>query len=268
MKNFIKHDIHLHTYLSKCCHHEDQTPANIIKIAKELGLEMIGFADHVWTNPDLKPNGFYQGQHENQIIDLRRDLGSLDTDLRILVGCEADTIAPGKFSITAEFAEKLDYVLLACNHLHIHDLIAQPESDKPCDIAAHLLTMFRSGVQCGWATSIVHAFMPLGFPDSFEKVIEEISDEEFLDAFGIAAENDVAIEITLGYLCGKYKDDPDSELSWSLDTPGRILSMAKKAGCRFTFGSDAHNLAYMRFLPKLSLLIDAAGIEKEDVLNI
>jgi histidinol phosphatase-like PHP family hydrolase len=264
----INYDIHLHTYLSKCCYHEDQTPANIIKVAKGLGLEMIGFSDHLWTNPDLKPNGFYQGQHENQIIDIRKNLESLDSDLRILVGCEADTIAPGKFSITAEFAEKLDYVLLSCNHLHIHDLIAQPASDKPCDVADHLLTMFRSGVQCGWATSIVHAFMPLGLLNSFDQVIEEISDEEFLDAFGIAAENNVAIEITLGYLCGKYKDNSDSEFNWNLDSPGRILSMAKKAGCKFTFGSDAHNLNYMKFLPKLSLLIDVAGIEEEDILKI
>lgn len=267
MKNSIlKHDIHLHTYLSKCCQYDDMNPANIVKIAEALGLETIGFSDHVWTNHDLKPNGFYQGMHENQITDLRKDLEKVETDLRILVGCEADTIAPGKFSITEKFAEQLDYVLLACNHIHIKDLVAQPASDNPRDIATHLLTMFRSGVQSGLATSIVHSFTAA--PAIFEKVVDRISDEEFLEAFGLAAENQVAIEITLSYLCGKYKDNPNSEFSWSLDTPGRILRMAKKAGCKFTFGSDAHNLNYFRLLPNLSLLIDVAGIEQADILPL
>lgn len=267
MKNsIIKHDIHLHTYLSKCCQHKDQTPANIVRIAEELGLETIGFADHVWTNHDLKPNGFYQGMHENQIVELRRDLEGINTDLKILVGCEADTIAPGKFSITAKFSEELDFVLLACNHLHIKDLVAQPTSNRPRDIAAHMLTMFRSGVESGLATSIVHSFTAA--PEIFAATTDAISDQEFLDAFGMAAENNVAIEITLSYLCGKYKDNSEDENNWSLDTPGRILAMAKKSGCKFTLGSDAHSLAYMRFLPKLSLLIDAAGIEKEDILTL
>lgn len=266
MKNLINYDIHLHTYLSKCCQQKDMTPTNIVKNAEGMGLEMIGFSDHIWTNHDLKPNGFYQGMHENQITNLKKDLKEVDTDLRILVGCEADTIAPGKFSITAKTAEDLDYVLLACNHLHIHDLIAQVAGDTSREIAEHQLLMFMSGASSGLATSIVHSFTAP--PPIFGKVVDAISDEEFLEAFGKAAENKVAIEITLGYLCGKHKDNPDAEYSWELDVPGRILTMAKKAGCKFTFGSDAHKLNYMSFLPRLSLLTDAVGIEEEDILKL
>ncbi len=265
-----KHDIHLHTYLSKCCNDkENQRPGKIVRIAEELGLEMIGFADHVWTNPDLKPNNFYKGQDERQIINLRKDLESIDTGLRILVGCEADTIVPGKFSITEKFAEELDYVLLSCNHLHINNLIAQPASSKARDISTHLLTMFCSGVESRFATSIVHSFIPFGFIDSFEKVIEETSDNEFLDAFGLAAANNVALEITVAYLSPYLKDQScTEELTWSLDTPGRILSLAKKSGCKFTFGSDAHKLQDMTLLPKLSLLTDLADIEEKDILKL
>lgn len=49
------HDWHVHTYLSACCHEKErQTPRAILSLAKDMGVNTIGFADHLWANPDIR----------------------------------------------------------------------------------------------------------------------------------------------------------------------------------------------------------------------
>jgi len=97
----IDHDLHIHTYLSSCCgDKENCTPAKILARAEETGLRTIGFADHMWANPDVTPNDWYAAQGEEQIARLRADLAEVSTDVRVLVGCETETAATGKFGIT------------------------------------------------------------------------------------------------------------------------------------------------------------------------
>jgi len=107
--------------------------------------------------------------------------------------------APGKFSITPEFAQGLDYVLLACNHFHLKDVVQQPESDSAHDIAIHIISFFISGVRTGLATSIAHHFIPYGYLQQSDQAIATITDVEFLDTFGIASELGVGIEITVSF---------------------------------------------------------------------
>ncbi len=255
----IDHDLHIHTYLSACCSDkENHRPAAILALANELGLKTIGFADHVWVNPDLTPSSWYAAQDASQISKLREDLATIDTDLRVLVGCEAETIAPGKFGITPEFAEQLDFVQLPCSHFHMTNFVAQPRSEKPRDIAEHCLTFFRSAATSGLATVIPHSFLPLGFLDDIEASIDSIADAEFIDAFALAAEGGVAIEITTGYL------NPEPRRASAI----RFLTLAKQAGCRFTFGSDAHDLPRMHRLPELVCFIKALGLTEEDILPL
>ena len=59
----IDHDMHIHTYLSSCCgDKENQRPAKIIALAAEMGLKTIGFADHIWENPNIEPSDWYRPQ--------------------------------------------------------------------------------------------------------------------------------------------------------------------------------------------------------------
>ncbi len=259
---FIDHDLHVHTYLSSCCGDKvNQVPRSILALAVEMGISTIGFADHVWSNPLVPPSNWYRPQDETQIDRLRKDLSEISTPVRVLVGCEADMVAPGRFGITEEFAMKLDFVLLSCSHFHMKDFVEQPASNEPRDVACHLLSFFRSGVKSGLATSIAHPFVPCGHRE-YDKIIAAISDHEFEDALGLAAENKVGLEITTGFI-------PSGEgCSFSLETPLRILSLARKAGCKFTFGSDAHEPAAQRKLPQLSCLVGALKLNTEDLIPL
>lgn len=253
------HDLHIHTYLSACCNDKaHQTPHNILQRAMDLGLNTIGFADHVWVHPELTPNSWYQSQDARQIENLRLDLGKEDFPLRILVGCEAETVAPGKFGITPDFAESLDFVLLACSH----DPECLPSSRTPRAVADRLMCFFRSAVQSGLADAIPHPFFQPGYLEIYDATIAAISDEEFLDVFGMAARRGVALEITTAFLPPSKGGFP-LRSEWTLDTPLRMLSLARQAGCHFIFGSDAHELGDMDRLPLLKYFIDKLSLEEE-----
>jgi len=262
----IDHDLHVHTYLSACCADKaNARPAKILARAEEAGLKTIGFADHIWANPELEPSDWYRPQDEAHVARLREDLAGLSTPLRVLVGCEAETIAPGRFGITREVAERFDFVLLPANHLHMKGFVQQAPSDAPGDVARHQLKLFRSAVQSGLATAIPHSFKALANEGLFDAMIATVSDAEFLDAFGLAAENGVAIEITRGFVPpGPQADRP----TWSLETPVRFLSLAKDAGCKFTFASDTHTLEGVGSVKEIKPIVEALGLTPDDLAPV
>ncbi len=260
----VTHDLHIHTTLSSCCHDNSQTPANIIDFYKNSKVKLVGFADHIWQNPNLRPSSWYLHQGPVRFNELNEELDELQktTDIKILCGCEADTIGPGKYSITPQFAETLDFVLLSTNHFYMKDLVMQPEHHHAPGLAEHMISMFVSGVESGFATVIPHCFMPMGFWDFYDEAIEWISDNRFFDLFSRAAEQNVAIEITTAF----FPPPPNPiRKPWSLETPVRILCIAKEAGCKFTFASDAHSINGLKKLELLKHLVDVLGLTEDHI---
>ena len=264
----ITHDLHIHTGLSACCEAKDeQQPGKILQRAAEMGLNTVGFSDHIWVNPLIRPCGWYEPQGAGQIASLREMLAEQPNfGVRASIGCEADMTAPGNFGMTRDFADTLDHVLLSCSHFHMKGFVQQPEDESSRSVGRHLLAFLRSGVTSGLPTSIAHPLVPFGRIDRFSEIIAMLPDEELLEAFGLAAENRVALEITTVYL---PKADPATgQTKWSLETPLRILTLAKKAGCRFTFGTDAHSAAGQSCIFDLAPLLQAAKLEKQDILPL
>jgi len=265
----MDHDLHVHTYLSACCvDKENQRPGKILALAGKMGLSTIGFADHIWVNTHVEPSGWYRQQDERQITCLRHDLMSVSSSVRVLVGCEADTVAPGKFSITPEFTESLDYVGLSCSHFHMKGLVQQPRDDSPRSIGEHLMTFFISAARSGLATVIVHPFRPFGYDRQYGDAIAALSDAELSDAFSVAAERNVAVEITPSFLPPTEKKDRLAASMWTIETPLRVLSLAKAAGCKFCFGSDAHSPGGMRGLLELEVFSERLDLSEEDIAPI
>lgn len=258
----IDHDLHIHTTLSSCCNDPNQVPERIIRRCESLGLRTIGFSDHVWQNPYLKPDDWYAPQGPVRFNRLIDELQSLETPLRVLRGCEADTIAPGKYSITPQFAQTLDYVILAANHFHMVRTISQPDELTPAGVARHMITMFRGAAESGFATIIPHILMPMGFWDCYDQAIASLSDTQLLDAFHLAAEHHVAIEITPAYF---PPDNDHTRKAWSIETPLRVLLLAKLAGCQFVFGSDSHAISRLEHVLVLDYFVQALELSERDI---
>jgi len=257
----IDHDLHIHTTLSTCCQDPMQTPQEIIRSCERLGLRTIGFTDHVWQNPHLKPDAWYAPQGPVRFNSLNSALAQIETPLRVLRGCEADTLAPGKYSITSQFAETLDYVILAANHFHMKRTVSQPAEFTPAGVGKHMLLMFRSAVQSGFATIIPHVLIPMGWISCYDRAIAAISDTQLLDTFHLAAAAGVGIEITPSYL----PPEGSTTEKWSIETPVRVLSLAKLAGCRFVFGSDAHSIDRLEQVKLLDYFVRELDLTGNDI---
>lgn len=253
-------DMHIHTTASNCCESKLQTPENIIPILAEKGYRKAGFTDHLWASGAASPNRFYLSQNGKEHLKLRKYLHSRQWEIEVLVGCEAEMKAPGIFGITPEFKEKLDYVTMATDHFNIKDFVLQPLEQTPEGVARHMLKFFVSAAQSGLPDILVHPFFPYGYIDIYDAVISSLSDAELLDAFAVAAANKVGIEINKCYL-----PNPQQERFFSLETPLRILTLAKTAGCQFTLGSDAHTLDGFEVLDKLQSLARSLELSEKDI---
>lgn len=261
----ITSDLHIHTHHSSCCKDKvNHVPAKIARRASELGLDTIGLADHLWERSDIEPRGFYVRQGVEIINSLRDEVAAISSPVRILIGCEADTLAPGQFTVSGQYAETLDFVLLSCSHFHLAGIVDQPVDRTPRGVARHALDFFNSAARSGIATAIPHPFYPNGFLEIYDEIIASISDVEFLDAFGAAAANDVALEISSHCMDCLTQENP----KWSHETPLRVLSLAKTAGCKFTFGSDAHALEKIASVMQLQRIAKNIGLEERHILNL
>ena len=253
-------DMHIHSFASVCCQDDRQTPENIVPLLAGHGYKKIGFADHVWISKDIEPSHFYKTQNGERHIELFKFIHSCKWEIEVLVGCESDMIAPGVFGITPEFKEKMDYVVMATDHFHMTNFVEQPEDKTPEGLAKHMLKFFISAAKSGLPDILVHPFFPYNYVELYDKSIASLSDAEILDAFSIAAENNIGIEINKCYL-----PNPQYEYFFSLETPLRILNLAKQAGCLFTLGSDSHSIASFGVLDKLQALAESLELTEENI---
>jgi histidinol phosphatase-like PHP family hydrolase len=124
-----------------------------------------------------------------------------------------------------------------------------------------MMKFLESGARCGLIDILAHPCLPLGFMEVYDEVIASVPDNHFLDAFSLAAANNIGIEINAGFL-------PRSGRNFSLETPTRVLSLAKQAGCKFTFGSDSHSLENLHWVLYLEVFVESLGLTQDDILPL
>ena len=256
----IDHDVHVHTCLSSCSHDPSMTAAAVVAKAAELGLRTVGIADHMWDAAVDGASDWYRPQDAEHVLQTRRLLPAETLGVRVLVGCETEYCGGGKFGIAPATAERFDFVLIPHSHFHMRGFTVPAELEHPDDIARLLVRRFNEVVASGLATGIPHPFLALGVEGRLPDVLSRISDEQFADCFGRAAEAGVSMELHIDMFggCGRqvpYGDEPFR----------RVMSLAKRAGCTFHFASDAHALDDMPYVKNLAGYADALGITADDI---
>lgn len=261
----ISHDLHVHTILSSCCSDEMATPRNMIKRASELGIKVLGFANHLWDDRIEGASPWYAPQNFNHINKIREEIPQDTAGVRVLVGCETEYCGHGKLAISREVAEQLDYVLVPISHFHMKGLVVDPaEIATLQDVANLLVKRFKEAIELELTTGIAHPFLTLGYQEH-DKILAYISDSMFEDCFGRAAERRVSIEIHPGYFPSLFKGEQENHHD---ETFLRMLSIAKQMGCCFHFGSDTHTLQNLDRTLKFQKCVDMLGITQKDILDI
>ena len=258
----IQHDIHMHTYLSRCSNDPEFLPTAIIERSKANGIKLLGFSDHMWdkTMPG-GDNAVYRNQDLEHVKRIHEMMPETIEGIKILFGCETEYYGKGRIGISKEITSMFDYVLVPTNHT----LTAYAEEEglsSPSEIARDLVKRFKEVLSFDVATGICHPMLPMGFFKIGDKIFNSISDDELNECFCMAKEKEVSIEINSCTFPGIYDRGTEGFTDQSYM---RFFSLAKEAGCKFHFASDAHSLSDIDRLMMLEPYLDMLGITEEDV---
>ncbi len=261
----VKYDYHMHTKLSPCSSDPEATVTNFAKLLADKGFKSICITDHYWTRPEsiLENNPDVIGPYPEtlkQILDNKKYVVSTALPIKVLVGAEIESYAPDRFGGTQELKEMLDVVLLPTDHFHLEGLVQGPEDDSIVGWGRHIMKFFIGGAKSKVAHVLAHPFIPMGKAQgSTREILDTISDNEFFDALSLANECGNAIEINSGCLIEPMY----------YEALVRPFTIAKKAGCKFTLGSDTHD--HHRGLNRYDIIgkfCDECGITEADLSPI
>lgn len=318
----IKHDVHTHTTLSRCCYDPRATVENYIRRAAELGHTVFGLSNHLWDEKVAGASSWYKNQMISYGLQ-QMDCVPEDTcGLKILCGTETEySAAKDTVGMLAETAARFDYVLIPHTHMHMRNFVMPDNADTRAVRAlfeeriasvlpelsaeqvkkmanalgyAEVDTLVRDAVffeptvdMVEYAsrfmvdsfnalmsnsefekiartvpTSIAHPFHPCGFSRDMQKqIIDAVPDQALSACFARAAALGVNIEVNTGSFCHIQNDYAEEPLI-------RVISLAKQAGCRFTFGTDTHSLAGLDGIRKGNDISRIVGMTEADLADI
>ncbi len=271
----INYDIHIHTHLSPCASREASAQGYIDK-SVALGLNTIGFADHMWDNGKGFGIASY-GRHDQnfpKIIKIREELASctVPDGVRVLVGCETDFTSDSTLGISREVASQLDFVLAPPSHTHFPEVMPQELTNDIPEMAQFVYNTFLrliSHPDADIITSVAHPFASslVGSDEGDAALLRHITDDQYRRAFRQAADMGIGIEINACVVRLSLQRDKNPEDIKSNEYY-RMFSLAKDCGCKFTFGSDAHAHGSCEYLDYAARMADAIGLTDEHILLI
>ena len=257
MKFVIDHDLHLHSQLSSCSRHPEQTAENLLRYAKENGLRHLCLTDHFWDDAIPGANGFYQPQnypHVAQALPL-----PTDSDVVFDFGCETDFDKHMTLGVNRETLDKFRFVIVPTSHLHMTGFTIEPDENGIRERAE--LYMRRN-----------HALLDLDLPfakmglahftcglldrnceGSRDDIINAIGDDAFEKFFVRLAASGMGLELNLPL------EDCTNE---AVLRPYRI---ARACGCKFYLGSDAHTPDGLKeAMARFTAIVDALDLTEDD----
>ena len=230
-------DFHLHTGAVSCCAKEDATVQNYIDTSAKEGVTAIGIADHLWDKK-VAPTKFYPINGFEELLNVVPTIPKDTKGIKVFLGCETDMNVYGEIGIHPESASLLDYVLVAMSHYRPFDnVFLGMDANDPKFMRKFAIDRFMRACNAEYSVpvGIPHPFVPHGVKCP-ERLMQEISDNDYLDCFKEARRKGVFLEVHCSCLDNdweNYKDGYPVEMI-------RMMMLARECGCRFTYGSDAH----------------------------
>ena len=231
MRYVIDHDFHIHSKLSYCSLHEEQTKENILKYAEENGLNKIIITDHYWDKSVKNEISFYVGQDYERLSSILPLPQS--ENVKFLFGCETDMDRQGVVGISENEIDKFDFIIVPTTHLHMY-------VDKEVGVKERVpiyLNRFEKFLEASLPfkkVGLAHLTCPLIANKSWEshiELIELIPSKEFENLFKETVKKGCGVELNFPIL--KYNNE-------ELERILRPYQIAKECGCKFYLGSDAH----------------------------
>ena len=258
MRYILDHDLHIHTGLSTCSNDPDMNKETILEHAKKYNMKQICITDHFWDETVEGAPKWYVPQnyeHISTVLPLPEAEG-----IEYLFGCETELDHEFRVALAPEHYDRFDFIIIPTTHMHMK-VCVKPEDFDSIERRKQLWSArFEAVLNMDLPfhkVGIAHlACEYMGFPsrENFLKAFASITDEEFERLFKKAAEVGVGIELNFEEEALK-----DAEIMF------RPFKIAKKCGCKFYFGSDAHHPKSLEAaVERYEKIIDILGLEESD----
>lgn len=263
MRYIFDHDLHIHTQLSPCSANPLQTPETILAYAKENNLKTVVTTDHYWDeriHSETEPYGI-----GNEAIHSWGPYPQAD-GIRLLIGAETDIDYNGVIGADRRTCENFDLMLISATHMHMDGFTCHGNESQE----------ERAKIYIQRFDTILNADLPfhkIGFShpvtdligDNHCAILDMIPDSEFRRVFKKSADLGMGIEINLSSMCEGSGPDYVQFTPQSHPAIFRPYHIAKEMGCKFYFGSDAHNQKRFPYIRKMAeTVIDQLSLEESD----
>lgn len=269
----ITHDFHIHTNLSMCAKGKADFEG-YMETFEKMGHTKVGFSDHFWDNdvpidfdsytPRNRITRFYTEQGFDHVTELLPKIRSYRGPVKISFGVEAeyDPFHHG-VGITEAVAEQLDHILVPNSHTH---MMMPIEFYEPYEKhAEYMINAYLEIMRCPvgrYVTAMAHPFEAVCCPYDNRILIDMIPDDTYRRLFDEQAERGIAFEINVSYM----KNLTHEEIEQS--SKMRVFRLAKECGCKFLFGSDAHDHATLAKYGNADFAADLLGLTEDDIADI
>lgn len=262
MRYVVDHDFHIHSQLSKCSRHPEQTAERILQYAKENGLKKIVLTDHYWDNTIPCANSWYVPQ-DFEHISKSKPLPKAD-GIEFLFGCEGEVDVNYTLSIPKEKFDEFGFMVIPTTHMQTPGFNIPEEDAKTPE-----------GIAKAWVDRI-NALLDMDLP--FHKIglahpvcylIAGCKEEVFLSTMKALTNADIArtfakaAKVGIGIELNSY----DFRRKEHIELPyvRRIFDIAKDCGCKFYLASDAHTPKDLEIAKGIfEYAVDLLGLTEDD----
>lgn len=267
MRFKIDHDLHIHTQLSACSGHPEQTPKQILKYAKDNNLSTICVTDHYWDSAVLGGSNWYAPQNFEH-ISKSKPLPQ-DENVKFLFGAETELNRDLTLGIPLSRFNDFDFVIIPTTHFHMNGFTVFDDEYKNNEKLAKLWIK-----RLDYLLDLSLSFEKIGIAHLACGLINNNSREDYLNALSLLSESEM--ERVFSRLakagCGIELNKSDMSFSDSeADIVLRPFKIAKNCGCKFYMGSDAHTpkafTGFKDVFERAVTLLDLKEIDKFVIKN-
>jgi len=258
----VCNDLHQHTILSSCSSDQKMIPQRLLDNAVENGYDTICVTDHVWDTLVSGSSKWYTPQN---IEHIQHSLPLPSTQgVRFCFGCETEYCGGNKLGLAISSFNLFDFVVIPVNHFHMIDFV-RPSSANTAPLVAELMLIRLEELQqlnLPWKKmGIAHFTCNLVFHEGrVENVFDNMPKERLLRIFDFFAQYGTGIELNANCFNSGWEKHSDILL--------RPYQLAKQAGCKFYFASDAHKVSQLSINKRLLPVISALSLNEEDLYRI
>ena len=263
MRYVFDNDMHIHTFLSSCSRVPEENPAAILAYPQKYGLKTVCATDHFWDSAVEGASGWYKPQdyaHISQSLPLPQAEG-----IRFLFGCETDMDKNCRIGLAPQNYDKFDFIIVPTTHLHMSGFTCRGDEDaaeraelwvKRFDALLDSDLPFRKVGVAHLTCPLIMRDKPDDPHDYCADVLSRIPDREMERLFARSAACGLGIELNFS-VSRITADNADIYL--------RPYRSARKHGCRFYCGSDAHKPSTLEAeKANAEAIIDLLGLEESD----